>query len=201
MKKLLALLLSLCLMAALLPAFAAAEEELPELPEGYRWENMGDFLLPVAPNAIFYPYAPGESDSIVAELLYLDVTDPDFQPFMYIWWMPNNMSAYLKRVHPLDYAKELTKVLSKDLTEMGCTVEAGKAVYGMCRNDVFYMLCSMHIADGSIYADVPHDLWVYQRWYGTYDMGTYYFEIYGPTRESVEAIVKDVEQVIYVQAD
>lgn len=197
MKKLLALLLTLCLLTALLPALSIAEEDLPELPEGYRWEDMEDFLLPVAPNAIIYRYEPAESDTIVAELLYLDGTDPDFQPFMVVWWFPNNMSAYLKRVHPLDYAKELTKHLSKDLTELGCTVENAKAIYGMCRNDVFYMLCTMSITVGDYFADGPHDLWVYQRWYGTYEMGTYYFEIYGPTRQHVDAIVKDVEQVVF----
>lgn len=198
MKKLLALALSLCLVLSLCPVFAGAEGPV-ELPEGYRWVDLEDLLLPVAPNAVCYPYIVerGDEQCIVAELLYLDVEGPDFQPFMYVWWFPNNMSAYLSRVHPLDYAKQLVREVAASLREDGCTVSAAKAVYGMRRGDVYYMLGSMHIAEGSIYADGPHDLWVYQRWYGTYEMGTYYFEIYGPTRAHVEAIVKDVEQVVF----
>lgn len=198
MKKLLVLLLTLCLLLSLCPVFVGAEESA-ELPEGYRWEDMGDFLLPVAPNAILRPYAfvGGEEQAIVAELLYLDLEDPDFQPYMVVWWFPNNMSAYLSKVHPLDYAKLLTKELAGSLREAGSTVEEARAVYGMRRGGVFYMLCTMNVTEGSSFTDGPHELWVYQRWYGTYDMGTYYFEIYAPTREHVDAIIRDVEQVVF----
>lgn len=201
MKKLFAMLLALCLLASLCPVGALAEAA-PELPEGYVWKLMdGHFLLPVAPNADVYFYEPDmpedSAQRIVAEVVYWDADGLAFDPFMVVWWFPNNMSAYFSRVHPLDYAKELTKEIAGSLREEGCTVQDARAVYGMRRGDVYYMLCSMHVAEGSYYADGPHDLWVYQRWYGTYDMGTYYFEIYGPTRESVEAIVKDVELVVF----
>ena len=191
MKKLVSLLLALCL---LLPAMALGEGGFPE---NRRAEEFDDFTLPVAPNAILYRCEPDEDDRRVAELIYLDIMDPAFQPFMVIWWFPNNMSAYYNRLHPLNYGRSLTDNIVADLRESGCTVTDPTTVYGMRKGSIFYTLCSMHIAQDSIYADEAHDLWVYQRYYGTYEMGTYFFEIYAPSREHIEAIIPDLEAVVF----
>ena len=191
MKKLLVLLACLLLV---LPVAVQAEEALPE---GWRVEDFGDFTMPIAPNAMLRKFEVNENRDYVAEILYLDAGDPAFQPYMVIWWFDSNLSVYYERLHPLDYGKYLTADLVAAYEEDGCTVTDARTVYGMRRGQTTYTMTSMHIADNSWYANEPHDLWIYQRFYGTYDMGTYIFEIYGPTRAHVDAIVKDVEQVVY----
>lgn len=193
MKRFFALLLAVCLC---LPLFSQAETE-NALPEGYRLEEFDDFTLPVPSNGLVWRYDPETDDGWVAEIVYLDPEDPAFQPYMIIWRYPNNMSAYLRGVHPLDYGKTLTSAIVDSLKEDGCTVAAPRTVYGMCRGDVYYTMCTMRIEAGSLFAEEAHDLWVYQRYYGTYEMGTIYFEIYAPTRAHADAIIRDVEQAVF----
>lgn len=196
MKK--ALLMLVCLLLMLLPC-AALAEEADALPEGYRVEDFGDFTMPVPPNAMVERYYNVPHGYIAAEITYIDMEEPAFQPYMIIWWYDNNLSVVCNRVHPLDYAKALTDQYVEGLREDGVTVTDVKTVYGMRKGNVTYTLRSMHLAENSFYADGPHDLWIYQRFYGTYDMGTYFFEIYAPTRAHVDAIVQDVERIVYAK--
>lgn len=191
MKKLMSILLLACL---LLPFAAFAEDAAaPVHPE----VDFTDFTMPVPSDAAIEWYDREKDDGLVAMITYPGDKEQAFEPYMFVWWFPNNMSAYLKRVHPLDYAKSLTAEVADSWREDGYTVTDEKAVYGMRRGDVYYMLGSMHVLWDGYFVKEEYDLWVYQRYYGTYDMGTYYFEIYGPSRAAVEAIVRDVEQVVY----
>lgn len=195
MKK--ALLMLVCLLL-MLPC-AALAEEADALPEGYRVEDFGDFTLPLPPNAMMERYYNVPHGYIAAEITYIDMEEPAFQPYMIIWWYDNNLSVVYSRVHPLNYAKSLTEQYVEGLREDGVTVTDVNTVYGMRKGNVTYTLRSMHLAENSFYADAPHDLWIYQRFYGTYDMGTYFFEIYAPTRAHVDAIVQDVERIVYAK--
>ena len=196
MKK--ALLMLVCLLLMLLPC-AALAEEADALPEGYRVEDFGDFTLPLPPNAMMERYYNVPHGYIAAEITYTDLEEPAFQPYMIIWWYDNNLSAYYRHVRPLEYGKMLTKQYVEDLREDGVTVTDAKTVYGSKQGDAIYTIHSMHLAENSFYADGPHDLWIYQRFYGTYDMGTYFFVIYAPTRAHVDAIVQDVERIVYAK--
>ena len=196
MKK--ALLMLVCLLLMLMPC-AALAEEADALPEGYRVEDFGDFTMPVPPNAMVERYYNVPHGYIAAEITYIDMEEPAFQPYMIIWWYDNNLSAYYRHVRPLEYGKMLTKQYVEDLREDGVTVTDAKTVYGSKQGDAIYTIHSMHLAENSFYADGPHDLWIYQRFYGTYDMGTYFFEIYAPTRAHVDAIVQDVERIVYAK--
>ncbi|MBQ7849026.1 MAG: hypothetical protein IJ343_04830 [Clostridia bacterium] len=191
MKKFWICLLTICL---LLPVFALAETAAA--PEGHL-EDFADFTMSVSRNGMIWRYNKEKDDGLVAEIVYVDVESPSFQPYLLIHWFPNNMSAYLKGVHPLNYAKQLWKDIENTYKEADMVLSGSKVVYGQKKGDTFYCLSTCHVDENSWYCEEPHDLWVYQRFYGTYDMGTYYFEIYAPTRAHVDAIVKDLDTVEY----
>ena len=191
MKKLLALLLCLCL----LPLCAAAEET--EIPDGYRMVEFEDFQMPVAPNALVRHYDKTEEDGYVAEILYLDLSAEHFAPYIIIWWRPNNMTEFSKYWHPLDYAKALRDDMVSIWREEGMVIASAEAVLGQKKGDVLTATVSCRIEENSWFADEAHDLWMIQRQYGTYAMGTYYFEIYAECREDADALLADIDRVVY----
>lgn len=188
------LILFLCLF--LLPVCAVAEAP-QEVPDGYRLEDFGDFTMAIAPNAFVRHYGKDAEDGVVAQVIYLDFSCEHFAPYIVIWWHPNNMSNYLRGVHPLDYAKSLRDNVTSGWREAGMTITAPNAVYGQKRGDVLTCMVSCRIEENSWFSDDAHDLWMVQRFFGTYDMGTYYFEIYAESREDADALIKDIDRVVY----
>lgn len=194
LKKIITILL---LAALLLPVTAFAEE--PALPDGWRVEDFGDFTMPLPKEAIVFRYDPEVDNGWVAEIVLLDADTESYLPYIGITWMASNMSAYYRTVHPLDYAKALTKNTKEAWTEDGITISEAKTIYGQKRGDVFYCMDYMRVEDGGWLWEGPHDIWYYQRYYGNYQLGTYIFEIYAPTRAQVEEIIPYVEQVTYLK--
>lgn len=192
MKKLLVIMLCLCMQ----PVWGCAEEAIPE---GYRVENFGDFTLPVAPNALVTRYDKETEDGFVARIRYLDLSCEYFAPLVDVYWKPTNMSAYLKGAHPLKYADALRMNTMEAWKEIGVVIQDSKTVHGTVRDGVFTALFSCHIAENSFLSSRPHDLWSVQRFYGTYDMGTYYFEVYAESREWADRIVEDLDRIAYVR--
>lgn len=187
----------LLLAALLLPVTALAEE--PALPEGWRVEDFGDFTMPLPKEAIVFRYDPEVDDGWLAEIVFLDADTESYLPCVSICWMESNLSAYYKTVHPLDYAKVLTKDIHQAWLEDGMVISGAQAVYGQKRGDIFYSLSYLSIESGGWLWNGPHDVWFYQRYYGNYQMGTYIFEIYAPTRAQVEEIIPCLEQVVYLK--
>lgn len=192
MKKLLILFICLCL----LPLCAAAEDA-QTIPEGYRMEDFGDFTMPVAPNALVYHYDKDEEDGYAADIVYLDLSCEHFAPYVVVWWRPNNMSAYLKGVHPLDYAKALRDELKQGWMEQGMSIVDMEAVYGQKKGDTLTCMVSCRVEENSAFCNDAHELWMVQRYYGTYDMGTYYFEIYAESRAWADRIIEDLDRIVY----
>lgn len=191
MKKLLALLVCLCL----LPLCALAEEA--SIPEGYRLEDFGDFTMPIAPNAVVFRHDREAEDGYFADIYYFDVLAKDFAPYITIWWRANNMTELTKHYHPLDYAKALRKDLVDMWTEAGMVISSSEAVLGQKKGDVLTAMVTCRAEENSWFADAPHDVWMVQRQFGTYTMGTYYFEIYAQSREDAEALLADIDRVVY----
>lgn len=192
MKKLPVLLICLCL----LPLCALAEEGA-EIPEGYRIENFGDFTLPVAPNALVTRYDTRDEDGYVAEIRYLDLSCEYFAPYVVIVWHPNNMTEYWKGWHPLDYAKQLWQNTSDAWENEGMVISTGKAVYGQKKGDVHTFMLTCCIEENSLWSSKPHDLWLVERYYGTYDMGTYFFNVYAESRAWADRILADLDRIMY----
>ncbi len=190
MKKLVVLLL--CLL--FLPVVGLAEAEIPV---GYRVEDFVDFALPVPPNALVTKYDKDIDDGFVADIRYLDLTCEKFASRIWISWMPNNMSAYLKGAHPLQYAKQLAKDVRKMMEEDGISVSLSEAIWGKKTGDAFTSLVHFQIEADGWFSSKPHDLWMVQRFYGTYDMGTYCFEAFAESRERVETILLDFDRIVY----
>lgn len=191
MKKLLALLVCLCL----LPMCAMAETA--EIPEGYRLEEFEDFTMPIAPNAIVRHYDKAEENGYVAEILYLDLSAEYFAPYITIWWRPNNMTELTKTWHPLDYAKALRDELVDMWRDEGMVITSDRAVYGQKKGDVMTVMVNCRVEENSWFCNEAHDLWMIQRQYGTYAMGTYYFEIYAECRADADALLADINRVVY----
>lgn len=193
MKKMLVLLVCLCM----LPLCAAAEEQ--SIPEGYRMQDFGDFTMPIAPNALVRHYNGDKEDGYVAEILYLDLSCEHFASYIDISWVPNNISAYLKGAHPLDYAKALRDQAVAGWREEGVTVTSPQAIYGQKKGDTLTCMISCRMEENSWFCKEAHDLWMVQRYFGTYEMGTYYFNIYAESREDADALLKDIDRVVYRQ--
>lgn len=191
MKKLLTLLL--CML--LLPAWALAEETA--IPEGYRVVDFGDFTLPIAPNALVTHYDKDEEDGYVAEIRYLDLSCKQYAPLVVINWSPNNMSAYLKGAHPLKYADSLRQNTVDTWTADDMVISEHKTIHGTVRNGQFTALFYCRMEDNGFLTTKPHDLWLVQRFYGTYDMGTYYFDVYAESREWADRIIEDLDRIAY----
>lgn len=194
MKKLMVLLMCMCM--CLPTAFAAVEDEQP-IPEGYRMEDFADFTMPIAPNAIVRHYDKNAEDGVVAEILYLDLTCEHFSPYIIVCWRPNNMTELTKYWHPLEYAKVLRDDLLNIWRGEGMVVSSAEAVHGQKKGSVLTAFVSCRIEENSWFADGAHDLWMVQRQYGTYAMGTYYFEIYAECREDADALLADIDRVVY----
>lgn len=194
LKKIIAILL---LAALLLPVTAFAEE--PALPDGWRVEDFGNFTMPLPKEAIVFRYDPEVDDGWVAEIVFMDTDTESYLPYASVYWIASNLSAYLQRVHPLDYAKLLTKDIKQDWSEEGMVISEAQTIYGQKRGDIFYCLCNLSIESGGWLWEGPHDIWYYQRYYGNYQLGTYIFEIYAPTRAQVEEIIPCLEQVVYLK--
>lgn len=193
MKRIVVLLLA----ALLLPVTALAEESA--LPEGWRVEDFGDFTMPLPKEAIVFRYDPEVDDGWLAEIVFLDTDTESYLPYIGITWMKSNMSAYYKNFHPLDYAQILTKNAKEAWTEDGMVISEAKTIYGQKRGDIFYCMDYMRIESGGWLWNGPHDIWYYQRYYGNYQMGTYIFEVYAPTRAQVEEIIPCLEQIVYLK--
>lgn len=192
MRKLLILFICLCM----LPVFVAAEDG-QDIPEGYRMEDFGDFTMPIAPNAIVRRHDPDKEDGFVAEVLYMDLSCEHFAPYIIIWRHPNNMSAYLQRAHPLDYAKSLRDNVVAGWREAGMVITSPEAVYGQKKGGTLTCMISCRIEENSWFCNEAHDLWMVQRYFGTYDMGTCYFEIYAESRADADALLRDIDRVVY----
>lgn len=191
MKKLLALLVCLCL----LPLCALAEEA--SIPEGYRLEDFGDFTMPIASNAVVFRHDRAAEDGYFADIYYIDVLAKDFAPYITIWWRANNMTELTKHWHPLDYAKVLRKDVVELWTEAGMIISSSDTVLSQKKGDVLTAMVTCRVEENSWFADAPHDVWLVQRQFGTYTMGTYYFEIYAQSREDAEALLADIDRVVY----
>ena len=191
MKKLLALLVCLCL----LPLCALAEEA--SIPEGYRLEDFGDFTMPIAPNAVVFRHDRAAEDGYFADIYYIDVLAKDFAPYITIWWRANNMTELTKHWHPLDYAKALRKDVVELWTEAGMIISSSDTVLSQKKGDVLTAMVTCRVEENSWFADAPHDVWLVQRQFGTYTMGTYYFKIYAQSREDAEALLADIDRVVY----
>lgn len=184
MKKWLTMLLILC--AVCLPVMALAETAA-ELPEGWRVEDFGDFTLPLPPNAWVYRYEKEGNNCRVAEIVSLEL-DGAFSPYVTIGWYYQNMSEYYKNAHPLRLGRYTVDSLADAYRDAGCTVTDVTTVYGVRRGRANITLGSMNMPEGSPFADEAHELWFYERFEGTYAMGTYFFEVFAPTREQAEEI-------------
>lgn len=192
MKKLLMLLVCLCL----LPVFAAAEDA-QTIPEGYRMEDFGDFTMPIAPNALVRHYDKDAEDGRAAEIIYLDLSCEYFSPYIIVTWHPNNMTEYLRGWHPLNYAKALKDDVVDGWRAEGMTITSSEAVYGQKKGNTVTSMISCRIEKNSWFSSKAHDLWMVQRYFGTYDMGTYYFEIFAESREDADALIKDIDRIVY----
>ena len=192
MKRLLALLMCLFL----LPLCAVAEEA-QDVPPGYRLVDFEDFTMPIAPNAIVRHYDKTAEDGVAAEILYLDLNSEHFSPYIIVWWVPNNMTEHTKHAHPLEYAKSLRDNVISGWRGEGMIVSSTKDVFGQKRGNMLTCTISCRIEENSWFADEAHDLWMVQRQYGTYAMGTYYLEIYAECREAADALLEDIDRVVY----
>ena len=147
MKKLLALLVCLCL----LPLCALAEEA--SIPEGYRLEDFGDFTMPIAPNAVVFRHDRAAEDGYFADIYYIDVLAKDFAPYITIWWRANNMPELPKHWHPLDYAKVLRKDVVELWTEAGMIISSSDTVLSQKKGDVLTAMVTCRVEENSWFAD------------------------------------------------